>query len=350
MRKKPFLLICLSALLSYFIIIILYSYSKRISTAKNSFIRFFPPHILTNFNYVDIRYNSYYIAGVSSQQIYLGNYMAASNLVMFDQNLKDSQLILLNVPERKEIAWPVARVMVDSPDIYLGEGRSPVILYTKLPSIEMKSILKPDSIHFDNVWLAISPTAIILRRYSPETKQNVLSKKTSGFPLLTKESGTLEKQLDGKFCTDGILLYDHNKTDLVYVYNYRNQFIILDTNLNIKHKYKTIDTTSLVKISLDTIYSENRVTFSAPPEIVNKRACISNNRLFVNSGLMANNEDSKSFTNSSDIDIYDLDNGSYIYSFSIPHFRNEKVRYMKSLGNRIILLFDTYLATYDLNF
>ena len=162
-------------------------------------------------------------------------------------------------------------------------------------------------------------------------------------------NGVLEKQLDGKFCTDGMLLFDNYNSSLLYMYYYRNQFIVLDTNLHILAKYKTIDTTNKVSITLDTIYSENRVTFSSPPGIVNKRATLSNKLLFINSALKASNEDEQLNNQDNDIDIYRLDNGNYAFSFTLPAFRKQKLSSMIVSGNMLFGIYDSYLISFELN-
>jgi hypothetical protein len=340
--------IFISAFLGVMIVVLLFGYSKYKSTVKNSFTRLFPPHVLTNFNVVDLKYNSYYIAGVSSKSIFFGNYMAPDNLVIIDQDLRDSQLVVFDVPEEDKIVWGKIRVMVDYPNVFMCEGVTPVILHTQLPFTKMKKI-DMDTLHFDHIWHPVTNSSLIVRVYDDQKKQNVLSKINLGQRQVEGQPGVLEKQIDGKFCTDGSLMFDNQLKRVVYVYNYRNQFIVTDTNLKVVHRSRTIDNTTYAKISLDTIHSEKRVTFSAPPLMVNKRACTSDGLLYINSGLCAQNEDAVTFRESSVLDVYDLSNGNYKYSFYLPKYKDQKLRYLRVANKKIFLLYENYLVTYDLS-
>ena len=52
--------------------------------------------------------------------------------------------------------------------------------------------------------------------------------------------GILEKQIDGVFDVDGILTYSTEPNLLSYVYYYRNEYIIMDSDLTVlKHTSKS---------------------------------------------------------------------------------------------------------------
>lgn len=347
--KKKYLFLFLSFIIANTIVLGLYAYSRFLSISKSSFIRFMPPHVIKNFKYLDLTYNSYYLAGVYHDHIYLGNYTAPLKFLITDTNLENTKQAQIALADSQILNWDRARVKIEYPLVCLGDESSSKILIASFPALKLIHHYILDTVHFDHVWQPLSAGSVVLRKYDDQKKQNVLMTNKIDSVRNPNSSGVLEKQLDGKFCTDGSLLYDRAHSRLVYVYFYRNQFIVTDTNLHIISKFRTIDTISTAKISLDTIYAENRVTFSSPPVIINKRACIIDDWLLIHSGNLAANEEADAGNNNSDIDIYDLKNGQYLYSFAITQFRNQKVKGLSASGKKLILLYDSYLVTYDLN-
>jgi len=329
------------------IIVCLYSYSTFRLSHKSSFTRLFPAHLLTDFRFADLQYNSYYFAGSDAQTIYLGNYTAADKVLAITTDFINRQSISLITADSEKINWERARVITKENKFYLGEGSSPAMLYTGSATDAMTRV-QMDSLHFDRDWVPLSPASYVVRTYSTTMKQNILVKKITGTDTVIQSQGILEKQIDGKFCTDGVLLFDKEHFRLIYIYNYRNQFIVMDTNLHIISKYKTIDTTTQAKITLDTIKAESRVTFSSPPLMVNKRACIGANKLFVNSALSADNETPLGKLGT-DIDVYNLKDGTYLFSFSVPSFRNEKLTAMAVVTDRLYCIFGKWLVSYRLH-
>ncbi len=137
---------------------------------------------------------------------------------------------------------------------------------------------------------------------------------------------------------------------LIYLYYYRNEFICLDTNLNLLYKGSTIDTISKAQIKIVEIRSEKISTFAERPLIVNRKSCISRGWLFVNSGLKANNEERQSFDQLAVIDLYSLIDGTYQFSFYMPDPITKKMRDFIVVEKTLIALYDNYIAAYDLNF
>ena len=330
------------------IVLILYAYSISQINHKGSFIRLFPPHVLNNFKYLNLVYDSYYLAGITDRNIYLGNYTAPAKVLVISKDFSTRHQIDLTIADSIKLNWSRAKVIVSDEIIYIGEGNSPAMLYSSLQEGRMNTTIM-DTLHFDHDWVPMSTQSFVVRKYDSGQKQNILVKKQNGRPIIITSNGILEKQIDGKFCTDGTLLFDSPHSRLLYIYYYRNQFIVMDTNLNIISKFKTIDTTNKASISLDTIYSENRVTFASPPRIVNKRASVSNNLLFINSNLRASNEDEELGKQDTDIDIYNIVNGNYEFSFSLPAFRKQKLSSMIVSGKMIYGIFNNYLISYELN-
>jgi hypothetical protein len=345
MRRIYYLAGC--SLLGIGLILLLYVMATRANNRPNGFIRLFPPHRVTPVKILDLHYNSYYIAGGSGRDIYLGNYTAPAHVLVVNYALTDTQHLQLTIDDRNTLVLNSSMLTIDSPDIYMLEGRTPEMLSGTLPSGLLHRL--PDSIHFISSQ-PLSPTSFVIRVFSDRLQQNILAKQVSGISGVRPAPEVLERQLDGYFCTDGMLQYERDAGRLVYTYFYRNQFICLDTNLKVLNRYHTIDTISHVQIAVSDLPSEGITTISAPPLTVNLKSCIASDRLYINSGLLANNENKKEFDRWSVIDVYSLTNGKYEFSFYLPDYRGKKMKNFRVFDHTLVALYDHYLYGFRLNF
>jgi hypothetical protein len=346
MIRKLLVLSLLTALGST-VIIMLYFISDKVNHRPNGFIRLFPPHLSTPRDILDIKFDSYYFAGATNKSIYLGNSTSPTTILRVNYLLSDTEHINLYLPKIK-ISQSATEVYVDSPFVFMQNGVFPVILQGVLSS----PILRPLEFEksFFTMTSRISNASFVIRTYDEKKKQNILAKETLDPPRIRYAADILEKQVDGIFCTDGSLLYDKNSRKLVYIYFYRNQFITMDTNLNVIYHGRTIDTNSRAKIKIDKIASDDKVTFSSPPLVVNGHSSIDSNWIYINSELRANNETVDAFDQFSVIDVYYLNSGIYKFSFYVPRFNDKKMNSFKIYGHTLFALYGEHLLSYRLNF
>ena len=144
--------------------------------------------------------------------------------------------------------------------------------------------------------------------------------------------------------------FDHVTSQIIYVYNYRNQFLCLDTNLNLLYRSKTIDTVSQANIKVSGISSDNVITMSKPPLIVNKSSFVSNNFLFINSQLMADNDIVNFFKSSSTIDVYSMILKKYLYSFYLRDYDGLKIKDFIVSEKQLIATSGNNILVYKLEF
>lgn len=336
-----------SFLLSIAVVWLLYLASDKINHRPNGFIRLIPPHMATPEKILDIQYNSYYIAGATPTHIYLGNAVAPTYVLKTDYALSDTAHMRLQLAREADLSGP-ATVVIDSPHVYVTEGTQGAILHASVENPVLHR-LPEGRRQFYNA-RPVSPASFILRLYDSAHHQNVLAKRTLDTAFLQPGIPVLEKQVDGVFCTDGTLHYDPNTAKLVYVYYYRNQFICLDTNLNIQYKGRTIDTVSHAHIKVASLAAEGRSTLASPSGVVNRLSCIDGKWIYVNSKLMANNEKKTEFDKLSVIDVYSLRDGSYHFSFYLPHLGDSKMRAFRVFNKTLVALYDHYVYTFRLNF
>lgn len=79
----------------------------------------------------------------------------------------------------------------------------------------------------------------------------------------------LKSNTDGIFDTDGSLVQDYAQSQFIYMFHYKNEFIVMDLNLNVLRTLNTIDTINKPQIEVKS-NKKGVKRFSAPPLIVNK--------------------------------------------------------------------------------
>lgn len=346
--QKPFrfAMLCIVACLT--LVLILYAFADKPNDKKNGFTRTVPSVAAVLKNSLVLKYPAYYIAGYASQHIYLGNYSASLHLLAVNQNLKDTQELILKISPEERYAWKLARVMVDSPAVYMAEGNTPALYKGKLDNLMMNRFL-PQSCFF-NMLQNISTTSFISRSIHIDSlgnKQNILAKVKTDSPYVKLGEGIITKQVDGIFCTDGTLDYDRQTGKLIYLYHYRNEFVTLDTNLQVIYTGHTLDTNTTAKIQVANM-STGISKFSAPPTYVNSRARIADNRIYILSSLLADNEDRTTRQHNEIIDVFSLNDGRYIYTLYIPLKGKERITDFIIKGNQLFALNDQTLNAYSI--
>jgi hypothetical protein len=311
------------------------------SRKKNGFIRKIIPGLLKQERTASLPFNSYYIAGMTTDKIYLANSMRTSSLVIIDNTLSRFDFRELSIPQGARIAWRAANVYIDAPSIYLYEGVSPLVFTGNLSNLDLK-----DSFNFKhsgfNSLLPVSKSSFILNKFDNLSNVRKLIKNTDTFSL------PANKKSEAFFSTDGCMIYSKAMNRLIYLYFYRNQYLCLDTSLTLIRAANTIDTNSFAKIVTDTIHTENKITFAAPPLLVNHCCCSEDKYLFIHSVLRADNEMPGVLKKQDVFDIYDLSTMTYLSSFYIPTFRNNKISFFKIKGNSLVAIYENYIVTYKI--
>lgn len=338
----------LSSAFSIIIIVCLFRYSKIINHKNNHFTRLFPPHFLTNPKQMNLPYNSFYLAGLTHSSIYLGNSTDATLLLKTNFNLNTSENIPLHTPTGIKVVVSAIKIFIDSPYIYMMEGITPKVFNGNLHDTILITN-KYQKITF-NAFNIISNKSYVIRSYDPIINKNILIKSSFSESKTEIFKNILTSGEDGVFSLDGMLVKDRQTHNIVYLYYYRNEFLYLDSNLNILFKGKTIDSIHNPEIKLSKIISTGATTFSAPPLTVNRTSCADSRFLYVNSKLKAKNEDESSFENNSVIDIYSLKNGDYVYSFYIPDHLSYKMKSFQIINHNLVALYDHSLMTFSLQY
>ena len=328
------------------LVVILFLTSEKAMYYDNPFIRRFPQHPVEFKKELDLKYNSFYIAGESDGRIYLANYDYPSYIQSYGALLNDKkeEKILM---DPKKIPFKMITTKIQSPYFYLTDGSVPIILRGDLKNWKVNRELKGSP--YFTIALPIDSTSIAVRSNSSKNMQNMLGIFEQYAVPKTKFNRTLlEKQVDGIFDTDGVLLYSAASEKLVYVYRYRNEFIIADQNGSLIHRGHTIDTISKVKMKVSTLKGGKRFAMATPSYVVNENAALSGNLLFVNSKVKGKYEKDKLWETCFIIDVYDIERNTYVLSFPVFHTASKQLRSMMVNGKYLYALIGNDLVVYEL--
>jgi hypothetical protein len=164
-------------------------------------------------------------------------------------------------------------------------------------------------------------------------------------PKVTLNDALLEKQVDGMFDTDGQLLSDVVGGELIYIYTYRNEFMVMDNDLRLLQKFHTIDTISTAKIKVVTL-SGGLHKMAAPPLEVNKTWAVHGHVLFNESGLMGKFESREMWQKAAIIDMYRIDKQEYLGSFYIYHRGKTRMSRMFATDRHLYVLSGSEIVRY----
>jgi len=333
----------LPSLLSVGVVTALFLSSEHIIKKENNFVRSFGQHPVRDEKAFDLAVNSYYFAGISDGLIYLGNFTAPLVLTTVDTAFTSKASYKIQ-PDKTNHPFRSIQVQVQPPWFYMYDGYVPVIYQGQLGST-VASTISFDECYFSQ-FQATDTTDFILRAKSSKTKTNVLGRLSlHREPKVKINEALLEKQVDGMFDTDGQLLRDDVRGELIYIYTYRNEFLVMDDELNLLRKLHTVDTITRAQVRVHTL-SDGSHKMDAPPLEVNKTAAVHSGVLFNESNLMGKFEDAEMWSKASIIDMYRTDKQEYLGSFYIFHHGKNRMSRMLVTDTHLYVLCGNEMVSY----
>ncbi len=347
MFTKVFTII-LCILTGSIVVIVLYLLSGAPNTHKNGFKRLIRPNYVKSWHSLDVGLSTYRLAGYTKNQLFVSNLTDPLMIRSIDYDISNAHIEswsfgLKDLPK-------TSIVRIDSPWIDIFNSKQQKIVSYRLYHDSLIKInedsysVKP----FDD-GRRISGDELLTRTLNLTLHQYTLTGIKSLPPANFENATAIEKQIDGFLCTDGMMIYDPAISKIVYVYYYRNQFVILDSGLNLLHRVRTIDTVTQAQIKVYIFSSSAVTTFKGPSMPVNKRACVWKGRLYIVSGLLADNENRKSFSNNSITDVYDLNKEKYLFSFYIPQFGPFKINDFQVYDSLLIAVQGHFIVSYQID-
>jgi hypothetical protein len=337
----------LTAFFSIGIVGLMFVLSEDIMHHRNSFIRRFPHHQAVKISEADLVYNSYYFAGAANGNLYLGNTTAPLHVVTLDSILKNKKAFQVEL-DKSNFGFKAVRISIFPPYFFVADGNVPCLFRGQLSNWKA-SLFMHDKAYFSRI-TPMDSHRLAFRGQAANNNENIIGSmaigKTSSVKLNPK---LLQKQIDGVFDTDGMLHYSSGLKRIVYVYLYRNEFVVADDSLDLKYIGKTIDTTSKAQIKVSYLWGRDQKKMSAPPLIVNKTSTVYKNLLFIHSQAHGLYEPKDMWSQASTVDVYNLNDASYVSSFYVYNIGDDKIRSILVHENYLYALISNHIVCYRLS-
>lgn len=324
----------------------LFFLSENMMRFHNNFVRRFPHHPAMLDKVMDIGYNSYYIAGEGSGYVYLGNKTAPFTVLVVDGTLENKKEYRISLPEGN-FSFHSPRLLVRYPNFYIWDGSAALVLWGNVTDWQAK--LWDHNTAYFNAFEPIAPDKALVRAISSERKENVLGILSIDSIPHIELFPVLEKQSDGIFDTHGTLLYNSKVKKIIYAYSFRNQYLVAGSDFKNPDVAHTIDTFSKARIKVKYMQSSKATGLASPGYVVNSIVRTYGNYLFVKSEIMGKYEAEEMWDESSIIDVYDLNNFSYRFSFYLTDIKSIKLSDFIPSDSKMFMLSGRYLSSFKLS-
>ncbi|WP_312322501.1 MauE/DoxX family redox-associated membrane protein [Soonwooa sp.] len=343
-NKKPIkyisLIFCV-IIFSSVSVFLMYLQSEKELRKNNKFTRRYIPHALEDEVKLDISYNSFYFMGQDSMNIYLGNTTAPLNITIVKKNL--SSFSKFRIPlDTKSHQFKSIKVTWKTPNYYIYDGSVPIIYKGTIEDKQTLSIQSYRDMYFDEL-IIISDNYFLFRSQGTQFKNFVIG--TFQNQHLNLKYDILGTQKTGYIENDGILLFDNQQSKSVYLYYYKNEFIVLNNVTDQNNRLKLISyykeqKTEKIKLPDGSTKIKN------PLQQTVKNAFVSNNILFVNSNSKAMYDGVMQWNKASIIDLYKINQQYYYGSFLVSNRHGEKVRDILVAGEYLYILIGNEIVKY----
>ena len=328
-------------------VIVLFLSSEQIIHQDNPFIRRYPPHPVEFSNALELKINSYYLAGFTGGRLYLGNHSNPLHIESTDKNLRGRKIINISFDPGK-IPFKSVVISIRGSYFYLCDGSVPKVFRGRLKDWRISKELK--GVPYFTLAVPLDSTTVAFRSNNAKNAANVLGIFRDGeHPDIKYSRDLLERQLDGIFDTDGTLMYSEQLQRILYLYYYRNGFIVADKNGSLDHRGNTIDTVKHARIKVTTLDNGKQHVMSSPPFVVNSRAALCENLLFVHSKVKGKYESDRLWESSFIIDVYDLRTNAYIMSFPVYHTANKVLNSLLVTPTHLYAMIGSDLVVYEIH-
>lgn len=344
--KKKLLLLVALAFIGASIVTVSFSFSEKKMHRNNAFQRRYIPHPIEKIHSFDLKYSSYYFAGAGNGKVYLGNTTAPLLMTIIDSSFTDTTSTMIKL-DQMDLPYRSVKTHVIPPLFYVTDGTVPIILQGNIA--DWRATTKMQGDFYFNQAFALDSTKIAVRTNSSETSENIIGIIELGAVIKGSFNKLLlEKQLDGIFDTDGKLLYNAALKKIIYTYNYRNQYIVIDENLQLNFRGKTIDTVSKAQLQIEENTKRNQSKLAGGTLLINKGTATDGELLLIDSPRLGKLEPEDMLDEASIIDVYDLTNQSYAFSFYLYEHEKNKVREFIITRGILYALQGNHLVAYKL--
>lgn len=322
--KKTLFLLATLAIFGVGTVTLLFAFSEKKMHRNNAFQRRYIPHPIEKIHSFDLQYSSYYFAGAGNGKVYLGNSTAPLLMTVIDSSFRDTTATMIKL-DQMDLPYRAVKIHVIPPKFYVTDGTVPIILQGDVK--EWKATTKMHGDYYFNHSVAIDSNTMAVQSSSAINGENIIGTIDIENTLNgTFSTELLEKQDDGVFDTDGKLIYSASLDKLIFIYYYRNQYIVANKNLDVGFRGKTIDTISRAQLNISENRSRQQRKLGGNSLLVNRNIATANKLLFIDSPRLGKLEPEAMFEDANIIDVYYLLDQSYRFSFYLYEHKDEKAR------------------------
>ena len=337
-----------TAVIGSLIMTALYFRSEHIMHKENPFVRRFTPASSEKISETKLHNSTLYFAGADHNAVYIADQLAPLHIFKYDSTLQVKHHYKIELDDAG-FRFRSVQVRIIPPYFFVMDGTVPVIYRGKISDWKTEVLMKQSGYYFSKA-VVIDSSKIAFRTQDEKSGENKLGLfsfaeglKSSLYPNL------LQKQIDGIFDTDGMMIYSPKSKTFVYLYYYRNQFIVTDDKLQLQYRGNTIDTTKTANIKPVYIKERRQRKLSSADNVVNRLSTVRNNFLFVSSSIRGRYESKQMWNIASIVDVYDISSKSYISSIYIYNAGSSKMKNMIAIDNNLYVIAGKYLQRYKLD-
>jgi hypothetical protein len=344
--KKTLLLLATLAIIGISIVALLFAFSEKKMHRNNAFQRRYIPHPIEKIRSFDLKYSSYYFAGLGDGKVFLGNTTAPLLMTVIDSSLRDSITIMIKL-DQMDLPYRAVKNYVVPPKFYVTDGTVPIILQGDIK--DWKATTKMHRDYYFNHAYPISPKKIALQSNSAIDRENIIGLIEIGDSTKgTFSNELLEKQFDGIFDTDGRLIYNGERDRLIFTYFYRNEYLVIRRDLKLEHRGKTIDTIKNAQVHIAENVSKGQRKLGGNTVLVNKNIATIGKYLLIDSPRLGKLEPEDMLDQANIIDVYDLSDQTYQFSFYLYKHEKSKIREIRIKDGVMYVLQGNHLVSYKL--
>jgi hypothetical protein len=346
-KINGYVLILISTL-GLLLVLGLHHRSEHLMQHENPFTRRFIQGSVMLSDTFDLRSPTRYFAGSESNILYFGDTYSPLYVLAYHTDTKQVEHFKIQL-DRDDLPFSRIQITVVAPHFYLMDGTVPVIYIGNIVDWKAEIHTSDHGYYFSKA-VVIDRCKIAFRAQKMETLENIV-----GF-IDFKDSlqvvyapDLLQKQIDGFFDTDGMMHYDRTTQKWVYLYYYRNQYVVADDDLQLVSRGNTLDTTTKAKIKVVHHKATGQKKIVSDAATVNKVSALFGDLLFVNSQLIGKNEPKEMWKQASIIDVYDTRRKTYLSSFYIHDVGKMKLKELKIHDHKLYAIIGHHLHVYDLH-
>ena len=336
MKKKIFYIV-LTMIVSSAVVVVLFLTSEHIMKRENPFVRRFMPHPISDVRGLELPYNSYYFAGYSDERIYLGNYTAPLHGLVLSTKPAIIDTLVLQLEDFEKHKFSSIKWGLSNDTIWLHDYSVPVFYSGLLHTKKLYSQKWNNSLSYSQA-IPLDSDNYILRTFN--TNKNNVNLSLLNLPTQTVNlfPGILDEENKPAdlFSNDGILLYNRELEKIIYVFYYKNKSFVFDKSLQNKKVLQTIDTITAPNFKINYLEKQNQLKRNTNAIKVHKTAATAGNFLFIASDRRGKNENKQMYDEATIIDVYDLRDASYSYSFYFYHHENTAITQFHIYHNFIV--------------